>query len=78
MLDELRQIPLFADLSEEDLEQLYKMAETVSIPAGELVLREGDPGDSLYVVLAGETRGYQASGWPGYPARVVKARAILW
>jgi signal transduction histidine kinase len=54
MLDELRKIPLFADLSEDDLEQLYKMAETVSIPAGQLVLREGDPGDSLYVVLVGE------------------------
>jgi signal transduction histidine kinase len=54
MLDELRQIPLFADLSEEDLERLYRMAETVSIPAGQLVLREGDPGDSLYVVLEGE------------------------
>jgi signal transduction histidine kinase len=53
-LDELRQIPLFTDLSEEDLEQLYKMAETVSIPAGQLVLREGDPGDSLYVILDGE------------------------
>jgi signal transduction histidine kinase len=54
MLDELRQIPLFADLSGEDLERLYSMAETVSIPAGQLVLREGDPGDSLYVVLEGE------------------------
>jgi len=54
MLDELRQIPLFADLSEEDLERLYRMAETVSIPAGQLVLSEGDPGDSLYVVLEGE------------------------
>ena len=54
MLDELRQIPLFADLSEEDLERLYRMAETVSIPAGQLVLREGDPGDSLYVVLKGD------------------------
>jgi signal transduction histidine kinase len=53
-IDELRQVPLFADISEEDLEQLYKMAETVSIPAGQLVLREGDPGDSLYVVLDGE------------------------
>jgi signal transduction histidine kinase len=30
------------------------MAETVSVPAGQLVLREGDPGDSLYVVLDGE------------------------
>ena len=53
-LDELRQIPLFADLSADDLKQLYEMAETVSIPAGQLVLREGDPGDSLYVVIDGE------------------------
>ena len=54
MLDELRQVPLLADLTEEDLERLYGMAETVSIPAGQLVLQEGDPGDSLYVVLDGE------------------------
>ena len=54
MLEELRKIPLLADLSEEDLEQLYKMAETVSVPAGQFVLREGDAGDSLYVVLDGE------------------------
>ena len=53
-LDELRQVRLLADLSEEDLEQLYGMATTVSIPAGELVLREGDPGDSLFVVLDGQ------------------------
>jgi signal transduction histidine kinase len=30
------------------------MAETVSIPARQLVLQEGDQGDSLYVVLTGE------------------------
>src|ERR671910_3638248 len=54
MLDELRHVPLLADLSEEDLEQLYQMAETVSIPAGQLVLQEGDSGDSLFVVLDGE------------------------
>lgn len=54
MLDELRQVPLLADLTEEDLERLYRMAETVSIPAGHLVLQEGDPGDSLYIVLDGE------------------------
>jgi signal transduction histidine kinase len=54
MLDELRQVPLLADLSEEDLERLYEMAETVSVPAGQPVLREGDTGDSLYIVLEGE------------------------
>ena len=54
MLDELRRVPLFAGLSEEDLKQLYQMAETVTVPAGQLVLQEGDPGDALYVVLDGE------------------------
>jgi signal transduction histidine kinase len=34
--------------------RLYRMAETVSIPAGQFVLREGDQGDSLFVVLTGE------------------------
>ncbi len=53
-LDEVRRVPLFADLSEEDLERLYQMAETVSISAGELVFAEGSPGDALYVVLDGE------------------------
>ena len=54
MLDELRQVPLLADLSEEDLERLYEMAETVSVPAGQFVLREGEAGDSLYIVLEGK------------------------
>jgi CRP-like cAMP-binding protein len=53
-LDELRRVPLFAGLAEEDLEQLYRMAETVSLDAGELVFEEGNPGDALYVVLDGE------------------------
>jgi signal transduction histidine kinase len=53
-LDELRRVSLFADLSKEDLERLYQMAETVSIPAGELVFEEGSLGDALYVVLDGE------------------------
>jgi signal transduction histidine kinase len=53
-LDELRRVPLFADLSEDDLERLYQMAKTVSIPAGALVFEEGSSGDALYVVLDGE------------------------
>jgi signal transduction histidine kinase len=53
-LDEVRRVPLFADLSEEDLEQLYEMAKTISIHPGELVFEEGAPGDALYVILDGE------------------------
>ena len=54
MLEEVRRVPLFADLSEVDLERLYQMAETISIHPGELVFEEGSPGDALYVVLDGE------------------------
>lgn len=53
-LDELRRVPLFSDLADEDLEQLYLMAGTVSIDPGELVFEEGSPGDALYVILDGE------------------------
>src|SRR5215212_1765789 len=73
MLDELRQVPLLSDLSEEDLEQLYQMAETVSIPAGQLVLREGDPGDSLYVVLDGQLEVTKRHGMQDVLLAVYKA-----
>ncbi len=52
-LDELRRVSLFADLSDEDLEQLYAMSRTVSVNAGELLFEEGSPGDALYVILDG-------------------------
>src|SRR5215213_11520330 len=54
MLEELRQVSLFADLSDEELGQLYAMSRTVSFNSGELVFEEGSPGDALYVVLDGE------------------------
>jgi CRP-like cAMP-binding protein len=53
-LDEVRRVPLFADLSEEDLEQLNEMAKTISIHPGDLVFEEGSPGDALYVILDGD------------------------
>ena len=53
-LDELRRIPLLADLSEEDLERLYGMARTISIQPGELLFEEGSSGDALYAILDGE------------------------
>jgi signal transduction histidine kinase len=60
--DFLRRLPLFADLSEEDLDQLYQMAELVSIQAGELLMVEGDPGDALYIVLDGMFEVSKRSG----------------
>jgi signal transduction histidine kinase len=62
MLDELRRVPLFADLSEEDLDRLYQMVETISLQPGKLLFEEGSPGDALYVILDGELEVIKRQG----------------
>lgn len=52
--DLIRQQLLFAGLSEQDIEWLTQMAEPVYIKADEYLMREGEPGDALYLVMEGE------------------------
>jgi CRP/FNR family transcriptional regulator, cyclic AMP receptor protein len=52
----LGRVPLFADLSERDLTELAQVAVPRSWMAGEVVFREGDPGDTCYVVRSGAVR----------------------
>ena len=52
----LGRVPLFASLSERDLEQLAQVAVPRSYEAGEAVFREGDTGDTCYVVREGSVR----------------------
>jgi signal transduction histidine kinase len=50
----MRQLPLFASLSEADLDTLYHMTRTVTVPAGHVLMEEGGPPDSAYVIVDGE------------------------
>jgi signal transduction histidine kinase len=50
----LRRLPLFAGLSDEDLERLHDMAQVFFVPAGHTLIEEGTPGDALYIILNGE------------------------
>lgn len=52
--DVLRRLTLFSGLAEDELDRLYQMAELVVVPAGQVVMQEGEPGDALYVVIDGE------------------------
>src|SRR5439155_14139208 len=61
-IDFLRELELFKGLPEDDLERLCEMSENVVIPAGEYLMREGDPGGSLYVIRAGEFEVTQRMG----------------
>jgi CRP-like cAMP-binding protein len=61
-LEFLRRLTLFADLPEADLRALYDKAEPLTLAAGDWLMREGELGDSLYVVLEGGIEITKRSG----------------
>jgi MFS family permease len=49
----LQQVPMFTPLPLPAIEQLARGLETVSVPAGQAVFRQGDLGDRYYVIESG-------------------------
>jgi signal transduction histidine kinase len=58
----LRQLPLFAELPQEDLDFLCREAGRQRIPGDHMLIREGEPGDALYVLLEGEVEVTRRDG----------------
>jgi cyclic nucleotide-binding protein/HEAT repeat protein len=58
----LKQVPLFSDLTLEQLSTIDRLMVTRHYMRGELVFREGDVGSELYVVLEGELRVHLDAG----------------
>jgi len=67
LVEELRKIPTFSDLRDEELQWLADHAEIQTAEAGEVVLHEGDPADSMFVYLEGEIDGRRESLGPDSP-----------
>jgi signal transduction histidine kinase len=61
-IQDLRKSPLFQGLSDEELQQLMDNAKPVSLRAGEILMKQGDPGDSAFVVVKGEFEIQKQSG----------------
>lgn len=57
----LRRISLFADLSDEALARVARVAYARTYAAGEVVMFEGDPCEAVYFVLEGQVRVYRLS-----------------
>lgn len=55
-LGALPSIPLFSDLSKNAFVALLEKLETHAITDGGIVVREGDPGDSFFVIASGKVR----------------------
>ena len=53
---ELRPLPLFAPLNDSQIEQLVRNAHLERYTTGETLVRQGEAGDSLFVIKAGRVR----------------------
>ncbi|MBI5839471.1 MAG: SpoIIE family protein phosphatase [Chloroflexi bacterium] len=60
----LAKIPLFSDLPVEELDRLVAALDVKEMQAGEILFREGDPGEHLYVVVDGELDVLMGEGKP--------------
>ena len=52
----LAKMPLFSRLSEREMLRVMQVAEVKAYAPGDLVIKEGDRGDELFIVLSGKVR----------------------
>lgn len=55
-LEKLRRVPLFAGLGRRELERLGMLTDEVDLPAGRVLMRQGDRGEELFVFMTGAAR----------------------
>jgi hypothetical protein len=58
----LKAVPMFSALTADELFQISMITRYDRIPAGQLVIREGDSGDELYIVIEGKVAIYRNYG----------------
>lgn len=57
-LEDLREVSIFASLSDDDLVKIAQLLKERRLSKGETVFRMGDPGDSLFIVESGRIKAY--------------------
>ncbi len=54
---ELLQVPVFADLPDDQLDWFISQSQELHIKEGETYLHQGDPADAMFVILEGQLQG---------------------
>jgi signal transduction histidine kinase len=54
---ELRRVPVFADLPDDQLDWFLSQAQEMNLKAGDVYSRQGDPADAMFVILEGLLQG---------------------
>src|ERR1700693_1576010 len=76
----LRKIEVFADLRDDQLQWFASSGEELRLASGDVLLREGDPADALFVLLDGEVRGRRENAGadsPGFVGRTGQVTGLL-
>ena len=55
-LEILKAVPLFSSMRGRDLEAVGRLADTVEVPAGKTLMRQGEDGAEMYVIASGSVR----------------------
>jgi CRP-like cAMP-binding protein len=55
-IEGLRSVPLFSELGRRDLEQVARLADEVDLPAGHVLMREGENGTQAFIIVSGEAQ----------------------
>jgi CRP/FNR family transcriptional regulator len=55
-MDALHAVPLLSDLSQGDLQKVMQLVDEVDLPAGHVLMREGENGSQMFIILEGEAR----------------------
>jgi CRP/FNR family cyclic AMP-dependent transcriptional regulator len=56
MLDDLKRVPLFADLAEPEVARFAEVTREREYPKNSVILFEDDPGDALFIVSSGQVK----------------------
>ena len=58
----IRQVPIFSELTADDLEELATVVEERRTEPGKDLFREGDPGDAVYLIVKGSVVVFTGGG----------------
>lgn len=53
---ELREVPLFSEMDEQEVAEIRALMDEMKFKAGQVIIREGDPSDQLYIVTEGHVQ----------------------
>lgn len=62
MSDRLRAVPLFAELSDDDLDRIEERSSTLTLATGDQLFAEGERGETAFVITAGEIEIVKRTG----------------